>query len=149
MRLLNTVTGEFRSFSSHDEVRYAILSHVWDPDGEQSYMDIRAIQESICPIGHGARAVLAWVCRVILLCILSLLSLICTHLRLFLYRARLPLLHRMEARLAHRLAEWCSGFEAAAQETRLRAFNILYGSRVCAKVRGACAVARAHSFRHI
>ena len=46
MRLIDTTTGNFRSINSPLDVPYAILSHTWFPDGEQSYQDILAIQES-------------------------------------------------------------------------------------------------------
>ncbi|EJF64953.1 HET-domain-containing protein [Dichomitus squalens LYAD-421 SS1] len=46
MRLIDTTTGEFRSFNGTLDVPYAILSHTWFLDGEQSYQDILAIQES-------------------------------------------------------------------------------------------------------
>ncbi|TBU53257.1 hypothetical protein BD310DRAFT_164073 [Dichomitus squalens] len=47
MRLLNTYTGEFRDFPNHSEIPlYAILSHTWDPNGEQSYQDVRRIQDT-------------------------------------------------------------------------------------------------------
>ena len=49
MRLLDTRTGAFREVSSSNDVPYAILSHVWDLAGEQSYQDIRIIQESFTP----------------------------------------------------------------------------------------------------
>ncbi|KAI0329523.1 HET-domain-containing protein [Cubamyces sp. BRFM 1775] len=37
MYLLNTRTGELKDYQRTDGIRYAILSHVWDPAGEQSY----------------------------------------------------------------------------------------------------------------
>ncbi|KAI0366497.1 hypothetical protein BV20DRAFT_650506 [Pilatotrama ljubarskyi] len=48
MRLLNTSTGEFQWFNRTDDVRYAILSHVWDKSEsgtplEQSYQDVLAL----------------------------------------------------------------------------------------------------------
>ncbi|KAI1782606.1 heterokaryon incompatibility protein-domain-containing protein [Ganoderma leucocontextum] len=46
MRLLNTETGQFEDFASADDtVKYAILSHTWDANGEQSYQDVREIQK--------------------------------------------------------------------------------------------------------
>ncbi len=45
MRLLDTHTGHFVEFYDPSNIRYAILSHTWDPTGEQTYKDIREIQE--------------------------------------------------------------------------------------------------------
>ncbi|OJT03271.1 Vegetative incompatibility protein HET-E-1 [Trametes pubescens] len=52
MRLLETRTGEFLSVNNLDEVRYAILSHAWAAEGEQTYHDLLAIQSNV----HAARA---------------------------------------------------------------------------------------------
>ena len=47
MRLLNTYTGEFCEFPDHSQApRYAILSHTWSLAGEQTYQDVRKIQEA-------------------------------------------------------------------------------------------------------
>lgn len=46
MRLLDTKTGLFAEFVSSLDVQYAILSHLWDRSGEQSYTDVREIQTS-------------------------------------------------------------------------------------------------------
>ncbi|KAI0357628.1 hypothetical protein OH77DRAFT_1494927 [Trametes cingulata] len=40
MRLLHTATGEFVWIQDPRSVRYAILSHVWAPGGEQSYQHL-------------------------------------------------------------------------------------------------------------
>ena len=46
MRLLNTKTGRFEEFVDlKDAPPYAILSHTWDKEGEQSYEDVVKIQE--------------------------------------------------------------------------------------------------------
>ncbi|KAI0820620.1 hypothetical protein BC628DRAFT_1292988, partial [Trametes gibbosa] len=47
MRLLNTKTGEFRWVEKPEEVRYAILSHVWSPEGEQSYAELLQLQAQV------------------------------------------------------------------------------------------------------
>nr|VWO96236.1 DNA gyrase subunit A (EC [Ganoderma boninense] len=45
MRLIDTHTGKFVEFVDTDKVpRYAILSHTWDPDGEQTYQEVLEIQ---------------------------------------------------------------------------------------------------------
>ena len=44
MRLLDTSTYLFKWFDDPHEVRYAILSHVWAKDGEQTYQQILSIQ---------------------------------------------------------------------------------------------------------
>ncbi|KAI0364803.1 HET-domain-containing protein, partial [Pilatotrama ljubarskyi] len=46
MRLLNTFTGRFELHDDPTKVRYAILSHTWSKDGEQSYQDVLALQEA-------------------------------------------------------------------------------------------------------
>ncbi|KAI0326376.1 hypothetical protein GY45DRAFT_1363932 [Cubamyces sp. BRFM 1775] len=43
MRLLDTHTGQFVENQDPESIRYAILSHVWDKDGEQSYQDVLQI----------------------------------------------------------------------------------------------------------
>ncbi|KAI0690926.1 heterokaryon incompatibility protein-domain-containing protein [Cerioporus squamosus] len=49
-RLLYTRTGQFRVFTKPSvPPRYAILSHVWNVGGEQSYTDTRDIQRSLHP----------------------------------------------------------------------------------------------------
>ena len=46
MRLLDTVTGEFKEVNDTKGTPYAILSHVWNPQGEQTYDELRKIQVS-------------------------------------------------------------------------------------------------------
>ncbi|KAI1790973.1 heterokaryon incompatibility protein-domain-containing protein [Ganoderma leucocontextum] len=43
MRLLNTKTLQFEWINDPSSVQYAILSHVWAPEGEQSFHDVLAI----------------------------------------------------------------------------------------------------------
>lgn len=43
MRLLNTETGRFVEIFKPSEVEYAILSHTWDTEGEQTFQDARRI----------------------------------------------------------------------------------------------------------
>ena len=43
MRLLDTYTGQFFE-KDHKNTEYAILSHTWNHEGEQSYHDLRRIQ---------------------------------------------------------------------------------------------------------
>ena len=46
MRLLNTRTGKFEEFQNNSEIpRYAILSHTWSKEGEQTYEDVRRVQK--------------------------------------------------------------------------------------------------------
>ncbi|PIL25332.1 hypothetical protein GSI_13221 [Ganoderma sinense ZZ0214-1] len=46
MRLINTRTGEFEEFVDQANIPpYAILSHTWDPTGEQTYQEVVKIQE--------------------------------------------------------------------------------------------------------
>ncbi|KAI0330894.1 HET-domain-containing protein [Cubamyces sp. BRFM 1775] len=46
MRLLSTQTGKFVENADPDRTCYAILSHVWEADGEQSYQQVLAIWRS-------------------------------------------------------------------------------------------------------
>ncbi|KAI0367947.1 HET-domain-containing protein [Pilatotrama ljubarskyi] len=46
MRLLDTHSGTFVWVHDPTEARYAILSHTWSPDGEQSYQELLAIQDA-------------------------------------------------------------------------------------------------------
>ncbi|TBU51618.1 hypothetical protein BD310DRAFT_890577 [Dichomitus squalens] len=52
MRVIHTRTGQFVDVPDFRKVRYAILSHTWDPGGEQTYQDIRRIQASYGPDGQ-------------------------------------------------------------------------------------------------
>ena len=65
MRLLNTCTGNFEDFQDSSRTPpYAILSHTWSPEGEQTYQDVRQAQEAYSrmviergtapPISHSA-----------------------------------------------------------------------------------------------
>ncbi|KAI0816991.1 heterokaryon incompatibility protein-domain-containing protein [Trametes gibbosa] len=47
MRLINTYTGAFEWHHDPTTVRYAILSHVWDLAGEQSYKDVFRIHKQL------------------------------------------------------------------------------------------------------
>ena len=46
MRLLDTYTGKFvEKDPRNEDFKYAILSHTWDTDGEQTYQGLKKIQE--------------------------------------------------------------------------------------------------------
>ena len=45
MRLLDTRTGLFVFVHNPREIRYAIVSHTWDPAGEQTYQDVLEIHK--------------------------------------------------------------------------------------------------------
>ncbi|RDX52498.1 HET-domain-containing protein [Lentinus brumalis] len=45
MRLLDTNTGRFRTIHDPRKERYAIISHTWAEEGEQTYKDILEIQQ--------------------------------------------------------------------------------------------------------
>ncbi|PIL28868.1 hypothetical protein GSI_08914 [Ganoderma sinense ZZ0214-1] len=49
MRLLDTVSGQFVEVTDSTAVEYAILSHTWDSKGEQSYQELRRIQDDYRP----------------------------------------------------------------------------------------------------
>ena len=52
MRVIHTRTGQFVNVPDFRKVRYAILSHTWDPGGKQTYQELCRIQESYGPDGH-------------------------------------------------------------------------------------------------
>ena len=48
MRLLNTESGRFAEFPNPlKRPPYAILSYTWDPDGEQTYQELKEIQDAV------------------------------------------------------------------------------------------------------
>lgn len=47
MRLIVTYTGQFVEINDPTKHVYAILSHTWDPEGEQSYREVREIQGTV------------------------------------------------------------------------------------------------------
>lgn len=51
MRLLDTHTGQFVVLNPRTNI-YVILSHTWDPEGEQTYQDVQGIQQSYDPGGR-------------------------------------------------------------------------------------------------
>lgn len=59
MRLIDTDTGEFRVFTNHFQVPYAILSHTWDATGEQSYQEVCEIQVSYWK-GNTVKTLVFW-----------------------------------------------------------------------------------------
>lgn len=46
-RFLDTITGEFVWKDNVEDVVYAILSHTWRPEGEQSYADVLKLQAEV------------------------------------------------------------------------------------------------------
>ena len=54
MYLINTTTLKLRSFSSPDAVHsgYAILSHVWEESGEQSFQDVQMVHQQCAVSGE-------------------------------------------------------------------------------------------------
>ncbi|KAI1786222.1 HET-domain-containing protein [Ganoderma leucocontextum] len=53
MRVLDTTSGQFVDIDPGQwGTRYAILSHAWDPEGEQTYQELRDIQKRYVPGNH-------------------------------------------------------------------------------------------------
>ncbi len=53
MRLLDTITGQFVEKDARDlETIYAVLSHTWDHDGEQTHSELREIQSRYALKSH-------------------------------------------------------------------------------------------------
>ncbi|KAI9058581.1 HET-domain-containing protein [Trametes sanguinea] len=57
MRILDTRTGHFRWIDDPERTPYAILSHTWDPEGEQSYQDLLKLQTIAPAPSHCAPSV--------------------------------------------------------------------------------------------
>ena len=56
MRLLDTKTGQcVEEHPKHLRAGYAILSHTWDPQGEQSYQDLKNIQRQYMSVDQPAQ----------------------------------------------------------------------------------------------
>ena len=55
MRLLDTQTGQFVE-EDHKSASYAILSHTWSLQGEQTYHEVRAIQKRYRTSGPSSRS---------------------------------------------------------------------------------------------
>ena len=60
MKLLGTETGLFVWINAPRTASYAILSHVWDREGEQTYQDLLRIQQSFLPV-VGTKPILLWI----------------------------------------------------------------------------------------
>ena len=54
MRLLDTQTGQFAE-ANLEETRYAVLSHTWDEEGEQTYEALKKIQRRYVSHRGGSR----------------------------------------------------------------------------------------------
>ncbi|KAM5537087.1 hypothetical protein V8D89_009233 [Ganoderma adspersum] len=133
MRLLETDTGQFAEFTDLADLRYAILSHTWDANGEQTYRELRKLRKaftredlpllaSLPDPGHAALAK--------------------DHLSL------------------HRSATWSepepsspskppSPSDTCSSTDTMRASSFLDDGRISMKIRMACTVAREHGYRYI
>ncbi|KAI0658051.1 hypothetical protein C8Q70DRAFT_198246 [Cubamyces menziesii] len=139
MRLLDTETGQFHEIANPTDELYAILSHTWNPEGEQSYQDLRNIQ-----VTYEAPSLLGLVLFFVGSLLLHLLpssipysnetssapvsTLLVLYLVIPLSWAR-PLLESVGR-------SWSSS-------------SVLTDPRLSEKIRGACAYARANGHRYI
>ena len=155
MRLLDTKSGLFVEISDPRVASYAILSHVWDPSGEQTYQDLRRIQQSFLPV-TGTKATLLWIWGALWWRFLVALSFLATilrdavrsrHLTNSLPFRRIVREETLE-RLTDRLSGWITLIHKLARSIRSRR-TFLYGNRISPKVRDACFIALAQGYKYI
>ncbi|KAI1792774.1 HET-domain-containing protein [Ganoderma leucocontextum] len=155
MRLLDTHTGRFVEVHDPNSVEYAILSHTWDPTGEQSYHDVRRIHAS--PYLQIV-AVIVWVGLAVWWRLLLALSVV-LEAPIFLTHSMLRSQKDEEIRLvlpsAFRTTESSRGHVTVGVVQRLRRAaedirswnSYRFSTRLSAKIRRACATARAYGHR--
>ncbi|KAM5545994.1 hypothetical protein V8D89_000120 [Ganoderma adspersum] len=134
---------------------FAILSHVWDPSGEQTYQDLRLIQQSFLPV-IGKKATLLWIWGALWWRVLVALSFLATILH-DAVRSRhlantLPFRRIVREETRERLTDRLSGcitlLRKLARSIRSRR-NFLYGNKISPKVRDACFIALAQGYKYI
>ncbi len=122
MRVLDTVTGEFVWFRVPEIRTYAIVSHVWHPDGEQSFQELAEIQRDVKTKSQSqSRAGTAK-----------------------------DIAHAVWTRTFRRLWPQCMRTDHQPPAAPLTIpCDILSDPRVSDKVRNACAVAVSHGYRYL
>ncbi|EJF56687.1 HET-domain-containing protein [Dichomitus squalens LYAD-421 SS1] len=157
MRLLNTLTGRFVEVHDPSSAEYAVLSHTWDQNGEQSYHDVRQIQGSFY---IAIESVVAWAFLELwwrFLFALSILLQTPRPLKRLLPRAKsrptresIMVLPGTLADIgtSHKHVDAASRLRRAAED--IRSWNTFrFSPRLSIKIRRACAVARAYGHRLI
>ena len=134
MRLLETETGQFAEFTDLTDLHYAILSHTWDPNGEQTYRELRKLRKaftreelplpaSVPDPGTAASAVKDH---------------LCLQQSITWSEPEPP-----------SSSEPPSPSDTCSSAGTMRASFFLDDDRVSVKIRMACAVAREHGYRYI
>ncbi|TBU58540.1 hypothetical protein BD310DRAFT_926827 [Dichomitus squalens] len=155
MRLLDIDTGLFVWVGDPRTASYAILSHVWDREGEQTYQDLLRLQQSFLPV-IGTRPILLWIWAALWWRILLAISFLLSVGRDVVHRRQLidslPFRHIAREETLEYLARWLAGWVAvthgAAVDIRSRR-TYLHGNIISEKVRRACQVAREQGYRYI
>ena len=139
MRLLDTHTGRFVNVHDPNSVEYAVLSHTWDPIGEQSYHDVLRIHTSLY---FKVEAVTVFVCLAIWWRLLLTVSVVLeapTLLTRLLSRSQNSRIDGVNANIAQRLRQTAEA---------IRSWNSSkFSPRLSTKIRRACAIARAYGHR--
>ncbi|KAH9903265.1 hypothetical protein C8Q73DRAFT_45282 [Cubamyces lactineus] len=139
MRLLNTETGLFHEIAHPLDRVYTILSHTWDPRGEQSYQELRNIQ-----VAYEVPSVL----RTLLFCIGTLLlHLLPSSIQCGNETSSAPISTLRTRYLVVPLAWARSLLEIIGRSWSTS--SVLTDPRLSEKIRGACACARANGHRYI
>ncbi|KAM5545998.1 hypothetical protein V8D89_000124 [Ganoderma adspersum] len=155
MRLLDTHIGRFVDVHDPNSVEYAVLSHTWDPTGEQSYDDVRPMHTSLC---LKIEAIIVWVCLAFWWRLLLLLS-VALEAPISLTRSILKSQKHTETPLAlpgvaqNTESSRSHASDSVAQRLRRAAVDIRswnsyhFSPRLSPKVRRVCAVARVYGHR--
>ncbi len=161
IRVLDTQTGRFVELNDSTPIEYAILSHTWDPSGEQTYQDVRRIQDSPLSKVHALFIWVWWQLVPLLVWILDDLRLadVISYIEVHFYNAitattlflntMLPeqrrLLVPLPRLLSRKLKRWS---RRACHRVTLRD-PFLWPAGLSSKVRRACAIARVNGHRYI
>ncbi|KAI0708586.1 hypothetical protein C8Q76DRAFT_799832 [Earliella scabrosa] len=161
IRVLDTSNGKFVELKDSDPFEYAILSHTWDPAGEQTYQDVRRIQDSSLAKALSLFVWLWWRFIPLLLAICDGLHLptIVTRMDIIAYnvfdavrtslntvlphRLRLPL--SVPHMLGRRLEKWIM----RTRHKVLMRDPFMWPVGLSLKVQRACAIARNNGHRYI
>ncbi|KAH9903264.1 hypothetical protein C8Q73DRAFT_785866 [Cubamyces lactineus] len=139
MRLLDTETGRFLEIANPTDLPYAILSHTWDPKGEQTYQDVRKVQAT-----YETPSIISKVLFYIGTLLLDLLpsSILCDDTKsstpISALRARYAIIPFAWARY---LLDLLGCYWSRS--------TMLTDNRLSEKIRGACAYARADGNRYL
>ncbi|KAI1787841.1 hypothetical protein LXA43DRAFT_950792, partial [Ganoderma leucocontextum] len=150
MRVLDTSSGEFAELKPKG-LPYAILSHTWDENGEQSHQDVRDIQHSW---DHRSRSFLVLARQAVFFGFFLIISRIFHIVAVALCHGHLTgsLTFRLcSSRRQHfvsQLKNWSGIFRDTSMACYFP-FTMLMDTALSEKLRGACAVALADGYRYI